>query len=38
MGSYGFETDKLCVNAGIEEDNSCDETVLSEVESFQRLD
>ena len=35
MGSYDFETDKLCVNAGIEENNSYDETVFSEAGSFQ---
>ena len=34
VGSYDFKIDKLCVNAGIEEDSSCDETVFSEAENF----
>ena len=35
MWSHGIKTDKLCVNAGIEENSSCGETVMSEAESFQ---
>ena len=30
MGSYGFKTNKICVNVGIERDNSYDERVMNE--------
>lgn len=35
MGYYVFKTDKLCVNAGVDEDSSHDGTVMNEVDCCQ---